>query len=109
LPHVFDPFRQEDASHTRSRGGLGLGLAITRQLVELHGGNVTAESEGDGKGATFRVHLPATPLAAGPVQRTGRVRKFRIDSVFESLPQLSGVHVLVVDDEEDARLLLKTV
>ncbi|MBX3231274.1 MAG: response regulator [Labilithrix sp.] len=110
IPHVFEPFRQEDASHTRSRGGLGLGLAITRQLVELHGGNIAAESEGEGKGATFRVQLPAGGSAGAPaLQRTGRVRKFRIDSVFEQLPKLDGVHALVVDDEEDARTLVKTV
>jgi signal transduction histidine kinase len=67
LPHVFDAFRQEDASYTRSRGGLGLGLAITRQLVELHGGRIAAESEGEGKGATFRVVLPnAPPLPPAP-------------------------------------------
>jgi PAS domain S-box-containing protein len=109
LPHVFDAFRQQDASHTRSRGGLGLGLAITRQLVVLHGGVVTAESEGEGKGARFRVVLPAVSSPVSPRAQTGRIRKFRLDSVFEQLPQLSGVHALVVDDEEDARMLLKTV
>jgi signal transduction histidine kinase/CheY-like chemotaxis protein len=109
LPHVFDPFRQEDASHTRSRGGLGLGLAITKQLVELHGGSVFASSAGEGKGSTFRVHLPATAIPSPPQLRTGRSRKFRFDSVFEQLPRLQGVHALVVDDEEDARTLLKTV
>ena len=110
LPHVFEAFRQEDASHTRSRGGLGLGLAITKQLVELHGGSVSATSAGEGKGATFHVHLPAGSVTSTQLlNRTGRVRKFRLDSVFEQLPQLSDVHVLVVDDEEDARLLLQTV
>lgn len=109
LPHVFDPFRQEDASHTRSRGGLGLGLAITKQLVELHGGSVTASSDGDGKGATFRVHLPVGSSPSAQLQRTGRVRKFRADTLFDQLPQLDGVHALVVDDEEDTRTLLKTV
>lgn len=109
LPHVFDAFRQEDASHTRSRGGLGLGLAITKQLVELHGGSVSASSDGEGKGSTFRVLLPATMLSSIPIQRSSRLRKFRLDSVFEALPTLEGVHALVVDDEEDARTLLKTV
>lgn len=109
LPHVFDPFRQEDASHTRSRGGLGLGLAITKQLVELHGGSVTAESAGLGKGATFRVHLPAGSVPSGQLQRSGQTRKFRLDPGFEQLPQLDHVHALVVDDEEDARTLLKAV
>src|SRR5262249_38755385 len=59
LPYVFERFRQADGGSTTRHGGLGLGLAIVRQLVELHGGNVTAESEGEGKGATFRVRLPA--------------------------------------------------
>ncbi len=61
LPHVFDQFRQEEESHSRSYGGLGLGLYIVRELVELHGGTIQAESEGAGKGATFRVRLPAAP------------------------------------------------
>ena len=60
LPHVFERFRQEDAGSTRSHGGLGLGLAIVRHLIELHGGTVAAESGGAGMGATFRVQLPLT-------------------------------------------------
>jgi CheY-like chemotaxis protein len=77
--------------------------------VELHGGSVFASSAGEGKGSTFRVHLPATAIPSPPQLRTGRSRKFRFDSVFEQLPRLQGVHALVVDDEEDARTLLKTV
>ena len=63
LPHVFDRFRQADTSTTRGHGGLGLGLAIVRHLVQLHGGTVRAESDGEGRGATFVVELP---LAARP-------------------------------------------
>ena len=64
LPHVFDKFRQADGSFTRQYGGLGLGLAIARHLVELHGGSVEAKSEGEGKGATFVVRLPLARSAA---------------------------------------------
>jgi signal transduction histidine kinase len=61
LPHVFEQFRQEEESHSRSQGGLGLGLYIVRELVGLHGGTIQAESDGAGKGATFRVRLPVEP------------------------------------------------
>ncbi len=109
LPHVFDPFRQEDASHTRSRGGLGLGLAITKQLVELHGGRIEAHSEGEGRGSTFTVHLPMVAVAVPPEKQTGRTRRIRLDPKFERPTQLRDLRVLVVDDEEDARLLVKAV
>src|SRR5205823_4336660 len=76
LPHVFDRFRQADSSSTREHGGLGLGLAIVRHLVELHGGTVQAESRGEGRGATFTLRLPAGDGAvraeAGTVQRPDR-------------------------------------
>ena len=102
LPHVFDAFRQADASATREHGGLGLGLAIARQLVEAHGGTIRAHSEGKDRGATFEVFLPSVvespqPASAGPDATT--------EAVDASL--LTGIDVLVVDDDEDARLLLQ--
>jgi PAS domain S-box-containing protein len=96
LPYIFERFHQGDSSTTRTHGGLGLGLAIVRHLVELHGGTVEARSEGPGLGATFIVRLPAVADAgeSPPAERAGGVR-------------LDNVRVLVVDDEEDARELLR--
>jgi PAS domain S-box-containing protein len=89
VPHVFDQFRQADSSITRRYGGLGLGLAIARRLVEAHGGRIEAESRGTGQGATFRVRLP---LAAGPVA-------FRPGSPATAPSRLDGLDVLVVEDD----------
>ncbi|AKT43946.1 hybrid sensor histidine kinase/response regulator [Chondromyces crocatus] len=100
LPHVFERFRQADATVTRKHGGLGLGLAIVRQLVEAHGGTVQAESAGGGQGATFTVELPR---AGGRVERPSLV-----DPV-EEMPSLAGMRVLVVDDEVDAAELVQSV
>ena len=108
LPYVFDRFRQADSSSTRSHGGLGLGLAIVRHLVELHGGTVRAESQGEGKGATFIVDLP---IRAVRIQAS---ESEQLQPQVTSEPQmcalsLEGLRVLVVDDEADARELLTTI
>ena len=98
LPHVFDRFRQADASITRQFGGLGLGLAIVKNLVELHGGRIRAQSPGEGQGATFTVSLPVTPAPAGEA--------LPVPAGFAGRGVLKGAKLLVVDDEPDARGLL---
>ncbi|MFT3685745.1 MAG: response regulator [Phycisphaerales bacterium] len=110
LPHVFDRFRQADSSAAREHGGLGLGLAIVKQLVELHGGSVHAASEGDGKGATFSIHLPLAVLHQAAHQ-TEKVhpRAAPLSPVDGDEPDLAGVRVLVVDDEPDARDIVRRV
>jgi CheY-like chemotaxis protein/two-component sensor histidine kinase len=110
LPHVFDRFSQKDTSTTRAFGGLGLGLAICKQLVELHGGVITAASEGEGMGATFSVQLPLSIVrlddrSAPRIHPTAETQPGEM----LSLPRLDGVHVFAVDDESDARELLRTV
>jgi signal transduction histidine kinase/CheY-like chemotaxis protein len=99
LPHVFERFRQGDASSTRRHGGLGLGLALVRDLVELHGGSVTAESEGLGKGATFTVRLPTmavAPIGAPDARATGPAPR-----------ALASIRVLLIEDEPDSRDLAR--
>jgi CheY-like chemotaxis protein len=107
LPYVFDAFRQEDASSSRARGGLGLGLAITKQLVELHGGRIRAVSEGANLGSKFNVLLPVTALNTSLAGLHARRKQSRAEPT--ELGHLRGIHVLVVDDEEDARALVATV
>ena len=102
LPHVFERFRQADSSNTRSNGGLGLGLSIVRQLVELHRGMVTAESSGENAGTTFRVMLPLPNLPEVP----NAAEKTERNSPTTAQHLLSGLRVLVVDDEQDTRELV---
>ena len=102
LPHVFDAFRQADGSATREHGGLGLGLAIARQLVEAHGGTIEARSAGKDQGAVFEVFLPSVVDSHQPAHPSTDAGGEAVDSSL-----LAGVDVLVVDDDEDARLLLQ--
>ena len=102
LPRVFDRFRQADSSTTRSFGGLGLGLAIVRHLVELHGGTVSAESEGVGKGATFSATFPLLTGRTEPIAHSG-------ETCAPEILSLDGLRVLLVDDEAEAREIISTV
>ena len=108
LPHVFDRFRQADQKTSRQHGGMGLGLAIVRHLVELHGGNVSAISEGEGQGATFTVRLPISPIYQ--LDSSGaRVHPAARDLLPPNEPteRLDGLRILIVDDEPDTRDLLR--
>jgi signal transduction histidine kinase/DNA-binding response OmpR family regulator len=112
LPYVFDRFRQADSSTTRAQGGLGLGLAVVRHLVELHGGSVSAESPGPGHGATFVVRLPELPAQASaeaPPLRWEAGAAGPESGPRSGVHELDGLRVLVVDDDHDARELLKEV
>jgi PAS domain S-box-containing protein len=108
LPLVFDRFRQADQRKTRQHGGLGLGLSIVRHLVELHGGNVKAESPGEGHGSTFTVLLPVAPVYQFGAE-SERVHPAARDMLptYECAERLDDLRILVVDDEPDTRELLK--
>jgi signal transduction histidine kinase/ActR/RegA family two-component response regulator len=109
LPHVFDRFSQEKTGTTRPHGGLGLGLAIVRQLVELHGGTIRVQSDGEGQGAVFTVTLPAVPArpdAAATRQVAATTAMF---TEAGDMPVLDGVHVLIVDDDAGAREMVTAV
>jgi len=102
LPYIFDRFHQSDTSSVRRHGGLGLGLALAKYLVELHGGTIEAESAGEGQGATFKVTLPVRAVASPIGEAEGA------HAAVKSSGELAGVRALVVDDEDDARELLKS-
>jgi PAS domain S-box-containing protein len=110
LPHVFDRFRQADATTTRRHGGLGLGLSIVKHLVEMHGGTIRAKSPGEGQGATFSVTLPII-VVHPELPEPQKVRPKETDSVEDicRAGALAGLKVLVVDDETDARQLIRRV
>lgn len=109
LPHVFDRFLQYSEGTTRTDGGLGLGLAIAKQLVDLHGGTITASSEGRGQGATFSVILPL--MAANSTVEVERINPHqeKSDNPFQDSQDLAGFKILVVDDDTDTRSLLSTI
>ena len=109
LPYVFDRFRQAEGSISRKQGGLGLGLAVVRHLVELHGGTISAESEGLGKGSSFIVDLPLAQERRDPARAEERRREVERRRSRSGVVRLDGVHVLLVEDDDDSRKLLGTM
>jgi CheY-like chemotaxis protein len=101
MPYMFERYHQADASGARRKGGLGLGLSLVRQLIEMHGGHVTAESEGEGKGATFTVKLPVRAIYTPETER--------LPLHGPQTKSLAGVWAAVVDDEANARELIASV
>lgn len=109
LPYVYDRFRQAEGSISRKQGGLGLGLAVVRHLVELHGGTVSAESEGIGRGSVFTVDLPLAQERRDPSKAEERRLEVERRQSRTGVVRLDGVHVLLVEDDEDSRRLLGTI
>jgi PAS domain S-box-containing protein len=109
VPFVFERFRQADSSTTRKTGGLGLGLAIVRHIVEMHGGTVEASSAGEGQGATFRVRLPLMIMPPAALETRREHPRTERREALTGLGDLAGIRVLAVDDEEDALALLRVV
>ena len=109
LPFVFDRFQQADSSITRKHGGLGLGLAISRHLVELHGGTIAVSSPGEGLGATFKVRLPVAAVGVRDSSIKSTTEKRESLSTIAAIPNLSQSKVLAIDDAADARQLIRAV
>jgi CheY-like chemotaxis protein/two-component sensor histidine kinase len=112
LPHVFDRFRQADASTSRRHGGLGLGLSIAKSLVELHGGQVQVQSAGADQGAIFIVSLPILAVEANDPYQVDTVQsqqRASRESAEIELPRLDNARILIVDDESDSRALLARI
>ncbi len=109
LPYVFERFRQAEGGTTRKTGGLGLGLAIVRHIVEMHGGTVEATSAGEGEGATFRVRLPLMIVHPEPAEKRREHPRSERREALTHLGNLEGIRVLAIDDEEDALTLLRVV
>ena len=109
LPYVFDRFRQAEGSISRKQGGLGLGLAVARHLVELHGGTIRAVSLGLGNGATFTVDLPLAQERRDPARAEERRKEVERRRSRSGAVRLDGVHVLLVEDDDDSRKLLGTM
>ncbi|HEX3579026.1 MAG TPA: ATP-binding protein [Thermoanaerobaculia bacterium] len=103
LPHIFEPFRQAESPQTRVHGGLGLGLSIVRYIAEAHGGTVSAESQGRGKGSTFTVTLPVHAVTG-----TGPVRNAFGDT-FMHRDRLRGIEIVLIDDEQESRKMVTAV
>ena len=108
LPFVFDRFRQADSTFSRQHGGLGLGLAIVRHLVEMHGGSVSADSKGKGKGSTFTVSFPLL-ASSRHASSTFESPLNELPHTVENRPDLAGLSVMIVDDERDAREVLVAI
>jgi len=113
LPHVFERFRQADSTDTRRYGGLGLGLAIVRHIVELHGGGVTASSPGVGRGATFKIRLPLASTSRPPQPESWRPEseapQTKRQRVAEACQRLDGVRILLVEDDPETLDMIKYV
>ncbi|MEP0912682.1 response regulator [Leptolyngbya sp. GB1-A1] len=109
LPYVFDRFRQADSSITRTHGGLGLGLAIVRHLVDLHGGSVAANSMGEGRGATFTVKLPLLASRLEFKQTKPSSSEIDVADPFGCPAQFNRLRILIIDDDQDARILLLSI
>jgi PAS domain S-box-containing protein len=109
LPHVFERFRQADSGPTRQTAGLGLGLSIVRHIVEMHGGSVHVDSDGEGKGATFRVRLPLMIVQDTAIREPREHPRTETQAPLKGLRDLTGIRVLAIDDEEDALGLLRVV